>query len=285
MAIDRTAYNALVDDDGSNTSGSFWNKNAIKTVILDPVDDALAAAGASTITTIGTQAGLAIPAGSGALTIFANNASLLTIQGIAPGVNGQQLTIYAIGAGEVDLVHQSGSATAATYRLVNIATSGLTPLAGGSGSATFIYDGTAQRWRLTAHEQGAWLTRAYAAGNYTGLTSQTWTVDSGDITSERFWLKGRTLCMEFIYLTTSVGGTPSAGLKFTLPWGLTTQGASLVWTSIRAIDNGVNGTGLVLAFAVGGTEMICYKDNSASGNWTASTNNTALYGSAACEVN
>jgi hypothetical protein len=38
MAIDRGPWNALVDDDGSNLVGSVWNKGAIKTVILDPVD-------------------------------------------------------------------------------------------------------------------------------------------------------------------------------------------------------------------------------------------------------
>jgi hypothetical protein len=41
MAIDRAPWNALVDDDGSNLVGSIWNKAAIKTVILDPVDAAL----------------------------------------------------------------------------------------------------------------------------------------------------------------------------------------------------------------------------------------------------
>jgi hypothetical protein len=39
--LDRTAFNALVDDDGSNLVGSPWNKNAIKTVVLDPVDIAI----------------------------------------------------------------------------------------------------------------------------------------------------------------------------------------------------------------------------------------------------
>jgi hypothetical protein len=38
MAIDRAPYNALVDDDGSGISGSIWNKNQIKTVLLDPID-------------------------------------------------------------------------------------------------------------------------------------------------------------------------------------------------------------------------------------------------------
>ena len=40
MAIDRTPWTALVDDDGSNLVGTVWNKDKIKTVILDPVDAA-----------------------------------------------------------------------------------------------------------------------------------------------------------------------------------------------------------------------------------------------------
>jgi hypothetical protein len=43
MALDRTAYNALIDDDGSNTVGTLWTKNIVKTVLLDPMDVALAA--------------------------------------------------------------------------------------------------------------------------------------------------------------------------------------------------------------------------------------------------
>jgi hypothetical protein len=46
MAINRAPFNALIDDDGSNTVGSIWNKTAIKDVILDPVDAALVAQGA-----------------------------------------------------------------------------------------------------------------------------------------------------------------------------------------------------------------------------------------------
>ena len=43
MAINRGPWNALVDDDGSNLIGSVWNKDAIKTVLLDPIDLAMAA--------------------------------------------------------------------------------------------------------------------------------------------------------------------------------------------------------------------------------------------------
>lgn len=49
MAIDRTKYNLLVDDDGTNTVGTVWNKAQIKDVILDPVDAAIAAAGGVTL--------------------------------------------------------------------------------------------------------------------------------------------------------------------------------------------------------------------------------------------
>lgn len=41
MAIDRTAYNALVDDDGSNLVGTVIQKTTWKDVVLDPVDAAL----------------------------------------------------------------------------------------------------------------------------------------------------------------------------------------------------------------------------------------------------
>jgi len=37
MALDRTWYNALVDDDGSNTVGTVWGKDDIKN-LLDSVD-------------------------------------------------------------------------------------------------------------------------------------------------------------------------------------------------------------------------------------------------------
>jgi len=42
MAINRGPWNALVDDDGSNLVGSVWNKAAIKDVLLDPMDAAIA---------------------------------------------------------------------------------------------------------------------------------------------------------------------------------------------------------------------------------------------------
>lgn len=38
MPIYRGPFDALVDDDGSGLTGTVWNKNAIKNVLLDPID-------------------------------------------------------------------------------------------------------------------------------------------------------------------------------------------------------------------------------------------------------
>jgi hypothetical protein len=68
MAIDRTPFNALVDDIGDGVSGSIWNKNAIKSVILDPVD---AAEFGSRVTVPFNAANFS--ASSGAWTVSAGN--------------------------------------------------------------------------------------------------------------------------------------------------------------------------------------------------------------------
>jgi len=46
-AIDRAPFNALIDDDGSNTKGTKWNKAQIQSVLLDPIDAAIASSIAS----------------------------------------------------------------------------------------------------------------------------------------------------------------------------------------------------------------------------------------------
>lgn len=41
MPINRGPFNALVDDNGTGLTGSVWNKAAIQTVLLDPIDVAI----------------------------------------------------------------------------------------------------------------------------------------------------------------------------------------------------------------------------------------------------
>lgn len=172
----------------------------------------------STITTTGTQTALAIPTGTGDLVIFANNATLLTIQGITAGLDGQQLSIFSIGAGEVDFAHENASASAA-LRLHNVATTGLTPLAPGAGKATFVYDanfasGPVGRWVLKEHVQGAFITRTFSAANYTASGTLTWTVAAA--ITDRYYLEGRRLTIQQL-VTGSTGGLAAGELRIALP--------------------------------------------------------------------
>src|SRR4026208_1458390 len=115
MALDRTWYNSLTDDDGSNLVGTLWNKAAVDS-LMDAVDAEVLLypkLPASTApTTTGTQTALAIPSGTGDLVLYLNNGALLTIQGIAAGVANQTLTLVSKGAGQVDLAHLHASGTA-----------------------------------------------------------------------------------------------------------------------------------------------------------------------------
>jgi hypothetical protein len=38
MPINRAPFNGLIDDDGSGTKGTVWNKSQIASVLLDPID-------------------------------------------------------------------------------------------------------------------------------------------------------------------------------------------------------------------------------------------------------
>jgi hypothetical protein len=152
-----------------------------------------------------------------------NNASLATIRGLKAGRAGQRVTIVSVGAGHVALAHQNGGSAAAN-RLQNFATSGVTYLATAVGMATYVYDGTAAFWRLEHHDQGAFITPTFAAGDFTAGGAMTWTVAGGDIITDRFFLNGRHLT----YLletnaTTTTGGVADPTLRRLLPYTTAAQ--------------------------------------------------------------
>jgi hypothetical protein len=103
---------------------------------------------ATTITTTGTQTALALPVGRGDLVIYANNATALTVQGIAAGEDGQRLRIFSKGAGTIALNDQNVGASAAN-RIITGA-SATVDLIAGSGRAELVYDLTTTRWRIAA---------------------------------------------------------------------------------------------------------------------------------------
>jgi len=215
MAITRTA---ITDDDGTGTTGTILD-NAWKTELYDQIDAVLGAATVQTITSTGTQNNLSVTAAR-TLILRANNASLLTITGLAPtstAQDGDLIYILSVGAGQVDLAHQNASSTAAN-RLINATTSAATSLAPASGVAQYVYDATTARWRLVVHSQGGWISSSFSAGNFTANTGS-WTVDSGDVINASYFLVGRNLSVLFAIDSTTVTGTPAQLILSNAQWG------------------------------------------------------------------
>jgi len=97
MGINRGPWNALVDDDGSNLVGSVWNKAAIQTVLLDPIDAAL-----------GTWVNVPFNIGN-----FANQ----------PGITGAQIlanSYTVIGKTLIWMMQQQGAPGSGTSQLILI---------------------------------------------------------------------------------------------------------------------------------------------------------------------
>lgn len=117
---------------------------------------------------------------------------------------------------------------------------------------------------------GFYITPTFNAGNFTGSGSMTWTVQSTDIITEKYTIIGKTLILFLSIENSSVGGTLSFSLIYTLPNGLTISG-NIVLYGPRISDNGTNNLGLLQA---GGNQIFIIKQSGA--NYLASTNNTAV---------
>lgn len=90
-----------------------------------------------------------------------------------------------------------------------------------------------------AYGNGEWKDVDFDASNFTGNGAMTWTVDAGDVTTNRYTRIGDTLMWEVIISDTLVGGTPDTMLKITLPDGLTAASLSHFTPVGYASDNGV----------------------------------------------
>ena len=275
MPLDRTWYNTLVDDDGSNTVGTPWNKAAVD-ALMDAVDAALIETLLASTAT-GAQHNWA-PGLSGHTFIKWNGAADLAVTGFAGGVAGQRVTFLNIGTFVATFAHQSASSSAGN-KLRNLATSAVTPVAGG-GWITYQYDGT--DWRLLAHEQGAWIVPAFSAGNFTGVGAMTWTVEAGDVLAFAYRLSGRTLVVTWRISGTSVGGTLNTDLRIgNAAFGgfVPTRGALV---PIYVSDNGTASIGIG---QVGSGGSLLEINKVPNANWGASTNASSTYGTLTFEVN
>ena len=207
-----------------------------------------------------------------------SNSSAATIRGLAAGVAGQRVVIVSVGAAEVTLAHQNSNSTAAN-RLINFATSAATPLAPGTGAAIYEYDATTQRWRLVAHEQGAWLSPSFNAGDFTANGSMTWTVGSSDVQTYSYYLRGRSLLLVVHVSFTTIGGTVNTNLQIKIPGGFTS--ARSVYSPCL-IANSSRAVGDFLVLSGGATNVLV--ENPGATNWSLGTDNVQVSGQISFEV-
>ena len=124
----------------------------------------------------------------------------------------------------------------------------------------------------------AWTTPSFSAANFTASGSMTWTVAVGDVALNKYIIVGKTMHWHLVLVTTTGGGTPSTGLRVALPGGVTLVGGSrgVAWH----LDNGTEGFG---GYVMNASYVEFFKPSSGT-NWTASTNNTAIYASLTFEI-
>jgi hypothetical protein len=134
-----------------------------------------------------------------------------------------------------------------------------------SGGIVSVSSSLKERGRSTA--MGEWANQAFSAGEYTASAS-TWGVDSGDVTTNRYMLVGKTVTWQLVIANTDVGGTP-VNLRVAVPGSLTeaslTRGGACGYTkdSVTAANNTsywiMDGSGYVKL------------QLSSSSNWTTTT--------------
>lgn len=207
-----------------------------------------------------------------------SGASALTITGLPKGYNGQLVWIQNVSSGQVLSLSHASANSSYGNRLTNWVTSGITPIAQ-NGSALYVYRDTT--WTLVAHEQGVWITPTFAAGDYTGNGTMTWTVAAGDVLSASYHLVGKTVTYQTMLNTTTVGGTLNTQLLITWPNGWTTS--ALKDTFGGASDNGTVTGAQIITNTGAATTLRIFRDLG-QGNWAASTDNTKVHGEITCEI-
>src|SRR5215471_9962850 len=219
MPITRTA---MVDDDGSGTTGTVIN-NAWKQELYDQIDGYAASRIVQTTTLTGVQNNFPLTPGCSVLRCN-NSGGILTITGMSAGVDGQEVTIHEVAAAEVDLTFADAGSTAAN-RLINYASSGPTMLNGAGvvegGHARYRYDAGTSLWRLVGHDQGSWLDVSYSAANFSTTGGGTWTVDGADQVTFCYLLQGRTLKIALYVDNSSMSTAGVNVLQVAIPRGFT----------------------------------------------------------------
>lgn len=224
-----------------------------------------------TSTATGTQNNWA-PGIGYATQIIWSGASDLTVTGFDSGASGGRITFKNTGTKIAYFAHQSGSSSAGN-KLRNSITSGNTPVAP-LGSIQFVYDGA--DWQMVQHCQGSAITIPYVAGDFTGSSLMTWTVGSGDVLTDNYYVNGNQITMSMALASTSVGGTLNTDLQRLIPNGWTAKD-TLVGGTCRVSDNGSAGEAGVCVVAASGTKVLFRRSFAVTPvNWSAATDATLI---------
>jgi hypothetical protein len=142
-------------------------------------------------------------------------------------------------------------------------------------TTTSAYRGFVEQNRTVAN--GHQITRAFAAGNYSGSGSMSWTVTAREVGGDMLVVNGNEATYYFEVTASSVGGTPATALTINLAaFGVTPAMDSFEACSIT--DNGGRpAMGMARAVASSQTLLI-YKDATFATNWSASTTSTTVRG-------
>jgi hypothetical protein len=245
-----------------------------------------------TVLTVGTNGTINnfAPGIVGPTVIKMNNASLTTITGMTGTLyDGCLVEIEANGTGQVDLANLNAGSTGVN-QLINAVSSANTSLAAGAGGsgptggvALYRYDGNQFKWRLVSHDQGAWITPTFVAGQYTAAAGGTWTV-SGAPATMAYWLKGRTLLVTFVIIASTVAqaaGNPTQLQINQAQYGGFTP-AKTSFPIITVNDNGTGNVAGTVVLAPAATTMLIQKITAVQ--WANSTTNTNVFGSIEFEV-
>lgn len=132
---------------------------------------------------------------------------------------------------------------------------------------------------LNGEDQGAFISLAFNAGDFTAGGSMTWTVGSGDVLNYGYSMNHKMMALALSLANTSVGGTLGNELRIAVPAGKTI--AKRFDGTVRIVDNGVDQIGAARAVA-GNTYISIFKVPLA--NFSASTDATAVLGQIQFEV-
>lgn len=129
---------------------------------------------------------------------------------------------------------------------------------------------------------GLWEDQPFAAGNFAGNGSMTWTVASADQTLLQYSLRRNVFHYRGHIQTSSVGGTLGVQLQLTLPVGLTVKSTSANIPGVVYSDAGGARAAGLCVLSKGANYIGIRKMDST--NWSAATDTTEVFFDVTFEV-